>query len=226
MKGTYTNSSWMRETSLLYLSNSSLTMKLATLVVSATLVATSISPLYAADSPQEVVGKTSRQVIDILAEKQLSSDEKRQKIEDVVYARVDFLTLSRLVLARHWSQLNPAQQQEFMVEFRRHLSMTYGRNVDNYKNESVTIVGGRDEAKGDYTVQTKILRGGGSNDIAVDYRLRQHDGSWMIIDIIVEGVSLVSNFRSQFQEIIANGGPEKLLQMLREKNAKGEPLKS
>ena len=60
----------------------------------------------------------------------------------------------------------------------------------------------------------------------MDYRLRQIDGNWKVIDLIIERVSLVSNFRSQFQEVMANGGIEKLLQLLREKNAAGQPLKS
>jgi len=179
----------------------------------------------AAESPQDVVGATAQQVIDILGDKQLSSDEKRGKIEAVVYERVDFPTLCRLVLAKNWGRLTPAQQQEFMAEFKKHLSVTYGRNVDNYKNEKVAVIGSREEAKGDYTVLTKVVRGG-TADIVVDYRLRQKDGTWLIIDIIIEGVSLVSNFRSQFQQIIANGGPEKLIELLREKNVKGEPLKS
>jgi len=112
-----------------------------------------------------------------------------------------------------------------MKQFKEHLAMTYGRNVENYKNEKVTITGSREEAKGDWTVKTKILRGG-PGDILVDYRLRQRDGSWRIIDVIIEGVSLVSNFRSQFQDVVSGGGPERLIALLREKNAKGEPLKT
>ena len=63
-------------------------------------------------------------------------------------------------------------------------------------------------------MQTKILRGGGSDDVVVDYRLRQTSGQWKIIDVIIEGVSLVSNFRSQFQDVVASGGPERLLALL------------
>jgi phospholipid transport system substrate-binding protein len=179
----------------------------------------------ATNGPRAVVDRTTSSVLAVLADNNLSSDDKRRKIEDIVYVEVDFDTLSRLVLAKNWGRLSSEQQKEFVREFKRHLSLTYGRNVDNYKNEKVSIIGDREEARGDWTVQSKILRGG-PDDFAVDYRLRQKDGTWRIIDIIIEGVSLVSNFRSQFQEIIANGGPERLLQLLREKNAKGEPLKS
>ncbi|MCK6555326.1 ABC transporter substrate-binding protein [Candidatus Binatia bacterium] len=179
----------------------------------------------AALSPQEVVDETSTRVVSILSNNGLSSEEKRKQIEDIVYQQVDFETLSRLVLAQNWKRLSAAQQEEFMQEFRKHLSVTYGRNIDSYKNERVQIVGGREEARGDYTVLSRIVRGGGSQDIVVDYRLRQREGQWRIIDIIVEGVSLVSNFRSQFQDIIAQGGPQRLIDLLREKNQKGEPLK-
>jgi phospholipid transport system substrate-binding protein len=137
---------------------------------------------------------------------------------------MDFQILSKLVLARNWSKFSPAQQSEFVEQFKKHLSVTYGKNVDNYSNEKVQILGERKAARGDVIVQTKILRGSRSEDVLVDYRLRQRDGQWKIIDVVVEGVSLVSNFRSQFQDIVANGGPDRLLTLLKEKNAKGEAI--
>jgi len=178
----------------------------------------------AAQSPSQVVDGLASQVIGILKNTALDSQQKRTQIENIAYNAIDFPTLSKLVLARNWPKFSPTQRSEFEQEFKQHLSMTYGRNVDNYKNEKVQILGERQESHGDVTVQTKILRGGHSADIQVDYRLRQRDGQWKIIDIIVEGVSLVSNFRSQFQDIVTNGGPDRLLALLKEKNAKGESL--
>ncbi len=175
-------------------------------------------------TPSQVVDGLANRVVPILQNKSLSGDQKREQIEQVAYEAMDFDTLSKLVLARNWSKFSPAQQGEFIDLFKKHLSITYGRNVDNYKNERVQILGERKEGYGDVTVLTKILRGGGDADVLVDYRLRQRDGRWKIIDVIVEGVSLVSNFRSQFQEIVANGGPDHLIALLKEKNAKVESL--
>jgi phospholipid transport system substrate-binding protein len=175
--------------------------------------------------PAGVVEQTASRVIDMLADKSASADDKRHRIQDVVYANLDFETLSKLVLARNWSRFDEAQRTKFMNEFKQHLSMTYGRNVENYRNEKVSILDSRQEPNGDVTVRSKILRGG-PGDIAVDYRLRQRDGAWRIIDVIIEGVSLVSNFRSQFQDVVASGGPDRLITLLEEKNAKGEPLKA
>jgi phospholipid transport system substrate-binding protein len=199
---------------------------LAAVVTAATLALAAPPSLgRAADSPTAVVEQTTSGVIAILVDFKLSTDEKRKRVEEVVLASVDFETLSKLVIARNWSRFTEAQRSEFMTLFKNHLSMTYGRNVESYKNEKVTITGSREESGGDTTVKTKIVRGGPA-DILVDYRMRQRDGTWKIIDVIIEGVSLVSNFRSQFQDVVASGGPERLLTLLREKNAKGEPLKT
>ncbi len=177
------------------------------------------------DSPTAVVQQPADAVVVVLADKSLTADQKRTKIQDIVYDHFDFNTLARLVLARNWKQLSPEQQKDFVEEFKKHLSMTYGKNVETYNNERAEVTGDRTEPGGDWTVKTKILRPGAA-DILVDYRLRQEDGSWKVIDVIIEGVSLVANFRSQFQEIVSNQGPQKLIDLLREKNAKGEPLKS
>jgi phospholipid transport system substrate-binding protein len=183
------------------------------------------APAAAEDGPRAVVTEITDQVLGVLRASELSTDEKRERIERIVYAHVDFDTVARLVLARNWQRFSPAQRAEFVEQFKQHLSHTYGRNVETYRNERVTIVGDRAEVRGDWTVQTKVLRPSGQ-DVLVDYRLRRHDDAWRIIDIIIERVSLVSNFRSQFQGIVARGGPDRLIELLREKNAKGEPLES
>jgi len=181
----------------------------------------------AAPGPREVVEQTSGQVIAVLNEPGLSREARRERVEAIVVANMDFPTVSRLVLARNWSRFSPQQQEEFMREFQRHLAATYGRRLDEYQNETVTILSDRREANGDWTVRSKIVRGAdGRNDILVDYRLREIAGQWKIIDFIIEQVSLVANFRAQFQDMVARGGPEHVLQVLREKTAKGEAIAS
>src|SRR5262245_45824663 len=195
-------------------------------VACALLIVGSIAPVAAEQSPREVVQSTSDQVLAVLAETDLSKEARRDKVRAIVLRSVDFETLSRLVLARNWSRFSPEQQQEFMREFQDHLATTYGRRLEDFHNERVGILGDRQEPNGDWTVKSKILRGGGSNDIEVDYRLRQTNGQWKVIDFIIEEVSLVANFRSQFQDIVASGGPEKLLRLLKEKTAAGQEFKS
>ena len=198
--------------------------RLAPMLVGVLACAATLSPpTRAAESPRTVVDATTSSVIATLADKSLSMSEKRRRVEEIVYARVDFDTLSRLVLGQGWHQLNEEQRGEFEREFKQNISATYGRNVENYENERITIVDDRQEPRGDWTVRTKIVRHG-SDDISVDYRLRETDGTWKIIDVTIEGLSLASNYRSQFQEIMANGSIDRLLTILREKNAREESL--
>jgi phospholipid transport system substrate-binding protein len=194
------------------------------LAATALAIAGTLAHAGSGDAPRAVVQRMTDAALTVLRDQSASADDKRHHLEQIVYAEADFDTMSRLVLARNWSKFSPEQQTEFVREFKADLSLTYGRNIENYHNERVEVVGDQDEGRGDWTVKTKILRGGGASDILVDYRLRKENDTWKIIDIVVERVSLVSNFRSQFQEIASQGGPEKVLSMLREKNAKGEPL--
>lgn len=198
-------------------------MKLLAPVLVAALVAGSLSPSHA-EEPRAFVQETADSVLVVLKDPKLDSDGKVSAIEEIAYARFDFNVISRLVLARNWRKLSPAQQKEFVQEFKKHLSVTYGKNVDSYANETIEITGDREEPRGDWTVQTKIVRGSNAEDILVDYRLRPKGDGWRVIDVVVERISLVSNFRSQLQEIISRDGVEDMLAMLAEKNASGESI--
>jgi len=174
----------------------------------------------AAASAREVIERTSARVLEILRTPDLPIDEKRRRIEQIAYDTFDFDTMSKLVLARGWRDLSADQQQEFVAQFRTQLALTYGRRIDHYGQEQLKITGERTEPRGDVTVLSRIM-GGPYDNTAIDYRLRQGDGTWKIIDVIVEGVSLVGSYRSQFQEILDRGGPQRVLALLREKNAAG-----
>ena len=89
------------------------------------------------------------------------------------YANVDFETLSEARAGPQLEQLHAGAAGGVQAQFKSHLSVTYGRQLENYRNEKVAVTGDREEARGDWTVKTKILRGGGADDILVDYRLRQ-----------------------------------------------------
>jgi len=186
-------------------------------------------PAASADEPSAearvVVATTSEQVIKILRKKETPTEQRLGELQQIAYRCFDFPTIGRLVLARGWAQLSPSQQEEFLADFKRHLSLDYGRRIDAYTDQTVEIVADRPEPNGDATVKTQV-HGTNSGLVSVDYRLRKIDGEWRVIDIIVEGVSLVSSYRSQFQEIMASGGPTRVLQVLREKNSQASVTSS
>ncbi len=167
--------------------------------------------------PKEIVETTARTALDILNNGDMPSKEKIDKLEKLFLSTVDYPTITRLVLGRNWRNLSEAQLDEFSEEFKRHLSTTYGRNLDNYTKLEIEVVGEREEPRGDRTVKTHIKRPN-AEAVLVDYRMRNREDAWKIIDVIIEGVSMVSNFRSQFQEVISNGGADRLIELLREKN--------
>ncbi len=199
-------------------------MKLLVPALSLAIVGSSFGAAIAKPPPREFVQETADQVLLVLKKPGLDTDAKIAAIEEIAYARFDFETISKLVLARNWRKMSPAQRERFVAEFKKHLSGTYGKNVDSYANETIEITGDREEPRGDWTVQTKIVRGSNAEDILVDYRLRPKGDDWKVIDVVVERISLVSNFRSQLQEIISRDGIEDMLTMLAEKNASGESI--
>ncbi|NRA08594.1 MAG: ABC transporter substrate-binding protein [Myxococcales bacterium] len=176
------------------------------------------TPEGAGDGPQQVIDRTVVEVLAVLADRSRPSAERRAELEALARQRFDFRTMSRLVLARNWKRFSKPQQQEFVEVFTSYLANDYGSRLDRYEQEQVAVLGERQEPRGDVTVKTSIV--GGENDGAlVNYRMRDRKGSWRIIDVVIEGISLVANFRDQFRDVIARSGPEGLLGKLREKNA-------
>jgi phospholipid transport system substrate-binding protein len=167
---------------------------------------------------RQVVQSTIDQVLHVLHDGSLSQQVKKDDVEQIAYQRFDFLLISRLVLAQNWSKFSPTQQAAFVDAFKKHLSTTYRDTLDNFRDEKITVDNSRLEPKGDVTVMTVVH--GASGDTKVDYRMRKLQDGWRGIDVIVEGVSLVQNFRSQTQEILSTESPDALIQRLRDKQIK------
>jgi phospholipid transport system substrate-binding protein len=170
---------------------------------------------------REVVAQTVDEVLAVLRDPKLSHQAQRDRITEIAYERFDFPTMSKLVLARYWKRFDATQRESFQKEFKSFLARRYGDRIDRYEQESVEITGERAEKRGDVTVATLIRSPKANAPIVVDYRLRRREGTWRVIDVKIEGISLVSNYRDQFHEVLSRGGPEKLLAQLRERNAAG-----
>lgn len=169
--------------------------------------------------------KFTGDVLRILKDGSLDKAARRQKVREVAYGGMDFETLAKLALGQYWKDLSPVQQGQFVEEFKKHLSATYGHTTDEYTDEDIKMTGDRKEANGDWTVMTKVIgtKNGARQEIAkVDYRLREKEGAWKVIDVTIDAVSLMANFRSQFKDVMASGGIEKLMKLLRDKNAAAE----
>lgn len=167
---------------------------------------------------RQVVAGVMEQVLAVLSNKSLSEAQRLERIEDVAYKNFDFQTMAKLVLARNWKSFSKQERTQFVAEFKNLLARTYGSRLQRYSNEGVEVVGARGELRGDVSVQTRIV-GGGFDGATVNYRMRERDGAWKAIDAVVEGVSLVSSYRTQFREVLSGGSPSKLLEQMNQKNA-------
>jgi phospholipid transport system substrate-binding protein len=194
----------------------------ALLFAVALLFAAAASPALAdpaADARAAMQG-TIDAVLKVLRTPGSSEATRRSEIEEIAKQRFDFTTMSKLVLKRDWKRFTPPEQSEFVGEFTEYLSASYGTRIARYANEEVVTLGARAEANQDVTVQTAI-KGGQFDGATVDYRMRLISGKWQVIDVVIEGISLVSNFRSQFADVIAKGGPQELLKRIKAKNEAG-----
>ena len=192
--------------------------RFAPILLLAAVAAFALGPVATAPGPRDVVAETVDAVLAVLQDDSLTKQARRDRIVQIAYDRFDFPTMSKLVLAKYWKRFDAGQRESFQREFKDFLAHRYGDRIHRYEQEKVEIVGERSAKGGDAIVQTRIHRPR-AEAIAVDYRLRSREGDWRVIDVKIEGISLVSNYRDQFHEVLSRGGPEKLLTQLRERNA-------
>ncbi|MDH5307933.1 MAG: ABC transporter substrate-binding protein [Myxococcales bacterium] len=168
--------------------------------------------------PRQIIETSAQQVLAILRDPARTQEQRIAELEKLAYDRFDFRTMTRLVLSRSWKKLSAEQQDDFVEQFTRYLANDYSSRLDRYEQQDVTVLDERAEPRGDVTVRTR-MQGGEVDGAIIDYRMRERGGTWRIIDVVIEGISLVANLRDQFREVLTREGPEKLLEKLREKNA-------
>lgn len=168
------------------------------------------------ETAHELVSEMIDLVLAELSKKEVEKEVKIKALESIVFENFDFATISRLVLAKNYKRFDKDQRRDFEANFKHYLSRFYGSRLVDYADENVEVKGARLEKRGDVTVMTKII-GGDVDGIEMNYRVRNRNDAWRVIDVTIEGVSTVSNFRAQFREIISQGGPEQLLKTLRNK---------
>jgi len=158
-------------------------------------------------------------VFRILDDPKLKSPDKllprRRMLEDVIASRFDYAEMSKRTLAANWTPLTNEQRAEFVELFKAFLSDRYAGKIEGYSGERTEYLSERLE--GQYAeVRTKLVSS--KTEISMDYRLMNKAGRWYAYDIIADGVSLVKNYRSQFDKIIRSDSYEELLRRLRDRN--------
>ena len=167
----------------------------------------------------DTVKANVNQVLDVLRDPKLKADSakeiKKEKLRTIYSQMFDEVELARRTLARNWGKLNSSQQEEFIRLFRQVLEKAYIDKILAYTNEKIVFSREVELSSDQAEVQTKIVTS--SREIPIFYRVIRKDSVWKVYDVIVENVSLVQNYRSQFNSILASKTPDQLLEILRKK---------
>jgi phospholipid transport system substrate-binding protein len=172
-----------------------------------------------AGAPLDTVRTNVNKVLDILRDpalKPASAKETKKAKLRVIYDRMfDKTELSKRALAKNWNNFDSAQRQEFVQLFQQVLENAYMDKILSYVNEKVVFDKESMISENQAEIQTRIVSS--SKTIPIVYRMINKGSGWKVYDVVIENVSLVQNYRSQFNQILANNKPEHLLQDLRKK---------
>jgi len=176
------------------------------------------APAYAG-IPLETVKLNVNKVLDVLRDPALKSpakqELKKEKLRQLYFDMFDELELAKRSLSRNWKKLNAAQQKEFIHLFHQILENTYAERILSYQNEKISF--DKESMLTPTTAEVYTRINTATAEIPINYRLLQVGEKWKVYDVVIENVSLVQNYRTQFNDILAKKTPDKLLEILRKK---------
>lgn len=184
--------------------------------------------LSAAQKPGDQVRQTVDKLLAILKDPQLKGEskknERRQELREVLYQRFDFAEMAKRSLGSNWRRRSPDEQKEFVKLFTNLLEGAYLDKIESYNGEKMQYlkdVGDNNEAE----VDTKIVDTKGQQ-YSINYRLHNVNADWKVYDVIIEDISLVNNYRSQFNRVLAKSSYEDLVKRMKEKEFDSPRTKS
>jgi len=172
--------------------------------------------------PLDTVKANANDVLDTLRDPKLQGEAgkkaKEQRIEAAADKLFDYVELSKRTLGLNWNKFTPEQRKEFVQLFRSILRDAYVEKIASYSDEKVEFT--KEVPLSEDTVEIQSMVTSKTWQMPIYYRTIKRDNQWKTYDVVIEGVSLVSNYRTQFREILGNNPPETLLETLRKKGAK------
>jgi phospholipid transport system substrate-binding protein len=178
-------------------------------------------------APDVLVKETSQDVLEIVKKDKDIQAGNKQKIYALVDAKVlphfDFKRMTQLAVGKSWRQATPAQQDALVKEFRTLLVRTYSTSLSTYKNQIIDYKPVRMQPEDtDVTVKTVVKQPGGQPPIPIDYSLQKNADGWKVYDVVVDNISLVTNYRGSFASEIRQSGIDGLIKVLVDKNRASE----
>ena len=184
------------------------------LMLAAGIALTAATIASADTTPTDAIRGSVESILTLLQDEELDQTTRRGKIRKVINARFDFRAMSQRTLATNWKKASDEQQKEFVQLFSKLIENTYIGRVEAYTNEKVDYPGEKIKGK-KAVVETLILTA--SADIPVNYKVYLKKDKWWVYDVIIEGISLISNYRSSYQEILKKDGFDGLIVKMKAK---------
>jgi phospholipid transport system substrate-binding protein len=174
----------------------------------------------AAGVPGDQVRQTTDKLLAILKDPQLKGEskksERRDKLKEVLYQRFDFTEMAQRSLGSEWRRRSPEEQKEFVKLFTDLLERAYLDKIESYSGENFQYLKEREDDNNHAQVDTKLVDNKGQ-EFAINYRLYNMKGDWKVYDVVIENVSIVNNYRSQFTRVLATASYEELVNRMKGK---------
>jgi len=197
-------------------------MKMKSLLVSVLLsLWVAVWPAYADATVTDDVKKVVDEVVRIVSNKDLkkpqNEEKRRAELKKAIGSIFDYGQMAKLSMGTHWKERTPAEQKEFEQLFETLLENTYATKIEAYNKDKTVYV--RENVEGNHAeVNSKVISIK-EEEYTLDYRLAKKENEWLVYDVVIEGVSLVANYRGQFNHIIQTQGYNELVKQLQKKNA-------
>jgi len=172
-----------------------------------------------ADSPTVQIKSTVDQVIQILTNPQLQGEgrkqERRKRLREVIFVRFDFQEMAQRSLGAHWQRRTPEEQTEFIKVFSDLLEQTYVDKIESYNNEK--FIYANERIDGPYAEVSSKMRTSKGEEFTINYKLHRVGEDWRVYDLVIENISLINNYRSQFNRILTGSGFNELVSRIKAK---------
>ncbi|HLK85002.1 MAG TPA: ABC transporter substrate-binding protein [Candidatus Binataceae bacterium] len=175
-----------------------------------------VGPAWALGAPLETVNQVVNKSLPVLRDKRTPLPQRRRQLRTLLEQHFDFADMSRIALGYHWKELNVTQRAQFTQLFTAFIENAYLSKIQDYSGQDVNILGENSEGDGFSRVRTQIVQQG-KQPIKVDYLLRDMNGDWKIYDVTVDAISIIANYRNQFNRVINDQGFAKLMADMRVK---------
>ena len=190
-------------------------------IAGSVLMSMTVNAWATADSPIEIIRMTIQQARAVLEDPNYQGQDHKQqrlaKVKEIVLPQFDSQEVAKRTLSTHWNGLTDQQQQEFVQLFIALVEKTYSHNLDRYNN-GVQFFFDHERIEDQFSeVDTRVLDPVQNRTFSIGYRLHNVNGKWLVYDVVIENVSMVQNYRNQFNRILTKSSYEELIKALQNK---------